>query len=60
MQKDIFRVKNFALFVNVGSGFKSMNSYKSGYFGVAMKLQPGYTAGVITCFYVSNNQIPTF
>ncbi|KAK1398355.1 Xyloglucan endotransglucosylase/hydrolase [Heracleum sosnowskyi] len=39
-----------------GSGFKSINSYKSGYFGVAMKLQPGYTAGVITCFYLSNNE----
>ncbi|KAG8496198.1 hypothetical protein CXB51_009115 [Gossypium anomalum] len=28
----------------------------SGYFGAAMKLQPGYTAGVITCFYLSNNE----
>ncbi|CAJ2660772.1 unnamed protein product [Trifolium pratense] len=41
---------------NSGSGFKSHHSYKSGYFGVAVKLQPGYTAGVITSFYLSNNQ----
>ncbi|KAL2924708.1 putative xyloglucan endotransglucosylase/hydrolase protein 32 [Bienertia sinuspersici] len=28
----------------------------SGYFSAAMKLQPGYTAGVITSFYLSNNE----
>ncbi|KGN46889.2 xyloglucan endotransglucosylase/hydrolase protein 31 [Cucumis sativus] len=39
-----------------GSGFKSLQSYLSGYFGVAVKLQSGYTAGVITSFYLSNNQ----
>ncbi|CAL5200233.1 unnamed protein product [Lathyrus oleraceus] len=39
-----------------GSGFKSLNSYRAGYFGVAVKLQTGYTAGVITSFYLSNNQ----
>ncbi|XP_022862171.1 xyloglucan endotransglucosylase/hydrolase protein 31-like [Olea europaea var. sylvestris] len=39
-----------------GSGFKSLTPYKSGYFGTAMKLQPGYTAGVITSFYLSNNE----
>lgn len=39
-----------------GSGFKSLHAYKSGYFGSSMKLQPGYTAGVITSFYLSNNQ----
>ncbi|KZV17531.1 hypothetical protein F511_39075 [Dorcoceras hygrometricum] len=39
-----------------GSGFKSRNSYSSGYFGSAIKLQPGYTAGVITSFYLSNNE----
>ncbi|PPS04355.1 hypothetical protein GOBAR_AA16303 [Gossypium barbadense] len=39
-----------------GSGFKSLRSYQSGYFGAAMKLQPGYTAGVITSFYLSNNE----
>ncbi|CAK8536184.1 unnamed protein product [Lathyrus sativus] len=39
-----------------GSGFKSLHSYRSGYFGVAVKLQTGYTAGVITSFYLSNNQ----
>ncbi|XP_028808106.1 xyloglucan endotransglucosylase/hydrolase protein 31 [Neltuma alba] len=39
-----------------GSGFKSLQSYQSGYFGAAIKLQPGYTAGVITSFYLSNNQ----
>ncbi|GKV01296.1 hypothetical protein SLEP1_g13860 [Rubroshorea leprosula] len=39
-----------------GSGFKSLHPYRSGYFGAAVKLQPGYTAGVITCFYLSNNE----
>ncbi|XP_057507496.1 probable xyloglucan endotransglucosylase/hydrolase protein 32 [Actinidia eriantha] len=39
-----------------GSGFKSLNPYKSGYFGAAIKLHPGYTAGVITSFYLSNNE----
>ncbi|KAK8285675.1 hypothetical protein V6Z12_D08G241000 [Gossypium hirsutum] len=39
-----------------GSGFKSIQPYQSGYFGAAMKLQPGYTAGVITSFYLSNNE----
>jgi hypothetical protein len=42
---------------NTGSGFKSHHSYKSGYFGVAVKLQPGYTAGVITSFYVRINYL---
>ncbi|KAK7262254.1 hypothetical protein RJT34_29818 [Clitoria ternatea] len=41
---------------NSGSGFKSLHSYQSGYFGAAIKLQPGYTAGVITSIYLSNNQ----
>ncbi|KAI4322316.1 hypothetical protein L6164_022023 [Bauhinia variegata] len=41
---------------NSGSGFKSLHSYRSGYFSAAMKLQPGYTAGVITSLYLSNNQ----
>lgn len=41
---------------NSGSGYKSRNAYRSGYFGTDMKLQPGYTAGVITCFYLSNNE----
>ncbi|KAK4482659.1 hypothetical protein RD792_009823 [Penstemon davidsonii] len=39
-----------------GSGFKSLNPYSSGYFGAAIKLQPGYTAGVITSLYLSNNE----
>ncbi|KAG6415131.1 hypothetical protein SASPL_122533 [Salvia splendens] len=39
-----------------GSGFKSLSSYSSGYFGAAIKLQPGYTAGVITSFYLSNSE----
>ncbi|XP_047325151.1 xyloglucan endotransglucosylase/hydrolase protein 31-like [Impatiens glandulifera] len=37
-----------------GSGFKSLTSYNSGYFGAKIKLHPGYTAGVITCLYLSN------
>ncbi|XP_059430369.1 probable xyloglucan endotransglucosylase/hydrolase protein 32 [Corylus avellana] len=39
-----------------GSGFKSLHPYQSGYFGAAIKLQSGYTAGVITSFYLSNNE----
>lgn len=39
-----------------GSGFKSLKRYRSGYFNTAVKLQPGYTAGVITSFYLSNNE----
>ncbi|CAA0827039.1 Probable xyloglucan endotransglucosylase/hydrolase protein 32, partial [Striga hermonthica] len=35
-----------------GSGFKSLNSYSSGYFGASMKVHPGYTAGVDTSLYV--------
>lgn len=35
-----------------GSGFKSVKPFRSGYFGASIKLQPGYTAGVITAFYV--------
>ncbi|KAJ4778428.1 Xyloglucan endotransglucosylase/hydrolase [Rhynchospora pubera] len=41
---------------NSGSGFKSRHPFISGYFGASIKLQPGYTAGVITAFYLSNNQ----
>ncbi|KAL6202962.1 hypothetical protein ACLB2K_026666 [Fragaria x ananassa] len=39
-----------------GSGFKSVRPYGSGYFGAAIKVQSGYTAGVITSFYLSNNE----
>ncbi|KAL6591326.1 hypothetical protein ACP70R_049829 [Stipagrostis hirtigluma subsp. patula] len=39
-----------------GSGFKSRRSFRSGYFGADIKLQPGYTAGVITAFYLSNSE----
>ncbi|XP_022152860.1 probable xyloglucan endotransglucosylase/hydrolase protein 32, partial [Momordica charantia] len=39
-----------------GSGFKSLRRYQSGYFGAAIKLHPGYTAGVITSLYLSNNE----
>ncbi|XP_047311954.1 probable xyloglucan endotransglucosylase/hydrolase protein 32 [Impatiens glandulifera] len=41
---------------NSGSGFKSVRPFRSGYFGTSIKLQPGYTAGVITAFYLSNNE----
>jgi xyloglucan:xyloglucosyl transferase len=37
---------------STGSGFKSKRSYRNGYFGVSIKVQPGYTAGVNTAFYV--------
>ncbi|XP_072986784.1 probable xyloglucan endotransglucosylase/hydrolase protein 32 [Typha latifolia] len=39
-----------------GSGFKSIRSYRNGYFGASIKLQAGYTAGVNTAFYLSNNE----
>ncbi|XP_006848333.2 probable xyloglucan endotransglucosylase/hydrolase protein 32 [Amborella trichopoda] len=40
-----------------GSGFKSKKSYMYGFFNAAIKLQSGYTAGIITSFYLSNNQV---
>ncbi|XP_020587637.1 probable xyloglucan endotransglucosylase/hydrolase protein 32 [Phalaenopsis equestris] len=39
-----------------GSGFKSKTAYLSGYFAASVKLQSGYTAGVNTAFYLSNNE----
>lgn len=42
---------------NSGSGFKSQRAYGSGYFSAAIKLQAGYTAGVNTAFYLSNNEV---
>ncbi|PKI35446.1 hypothetical protein CRG98_044161 [Punica granatum] len=39
-----------------GSGFKSVKPFQSGYFGASIRLQPGYTAGVITAFYLSNSE----
>ncbi|KAG1362657.1 Xyloglucan endotransglucosylase/hydrolase protein 31 [Cocos nucifera] len=39
-----------------GSGFKSTRPFRNGYFGASIKLQSGYTAGVITAFYLSNDQ----
>ncbi|KAL8125993.1 putative xyloglucan endotransglucosylase/hydrolase protein 32 [Apium graveolens] len=54
------RVDNKALTIwldrTSGSGFKSMRPFRSGYFGASIKLQPGYTAGVITAFYLSNSE----
>eukprot|EP00252_Welwitschia_mirabilis_P022235 TRINITY_DN5972_c0_g1_i5.p1 TRINITY_DN5972_c0_g1~~TRINITY_DN5972_c0_g1_i5.p1 ORF type:complete len:325 (+),score=44.40 TRINITY_DN5972_c0_g1_i5:51-1025(+) len=40
-----------------GSGFKSKDPYMYGLFNAAIKLQAGYTAGIVTTFYVSNNQV---
>ncbi|KAJ4979471.1 hypothetical protein NE237_010251 [Protea cynaroides] len=40
-----------------GSGFKSIHPFRSGYFGASIKLQPGYTAGVITSLYLSNSEV---
>ncbi|WVZ55117.1 hypothetical protein U9M48_005820 [Paspalum notatum var. saurae] len=40
-----------------GSGFKSKRSYRNGYFGASIKVQPGYTAGVNTAFYLSNDAL---
>ncbi|CAL4940459.1 unnamed protein product [Urochloa decumbens] len=39
-----------------GSGFKSARAYRSGYFGASVRVQPGYTAGVNTAFYLSNSE----
>ncbi|KAF0928579.1 hypothetical protein E2562_006024 [Oryza meyeriana var. granulata] len=39
-----------------GSGFKSTRSYRNGYFGASIRVQPGYTAGVNTAFYLSNTE----
>ncbi|OAY63597.1 putative xyloglucan endotransglucosylase/hydrolase protein 32 [Ananas comosus] len=39
-----------------GSGFKSIRPYRNGYFAASVKLQAGYTAGVNTAFYLSNNE----
>ncbi|KAH0852439.1 hypothetical protein HID58_090818 [Brassica napus] len=35
---------------------QSVKPFRSGYFGASIKLQPGYTAGVITSLYLSNNE----
>ncbi|KAG0486209.1 hypothetical protein HPP92_008304 [Vanilla planifolia] len=43
-------------FLAVGSGFKSRQPYRNGYFAASIKLQAGYTAGVNTAFYLSNNE----
>ncbi|KAH9329123.1 hypothetical protein KI387_001231, partial [Taxus chinensis] len=40
-----------------GSGFKSKEAYMYGFFNAAVRLQAGYTAGIITSFYLSNNQV---
>ncbi|GLJ44620.1 hypothetical protein SUGI_0937850 [Cryptomeria japonica] len=40
-----------------GSGFKSKVAYMYGFFNAAVKLQAGYTAGIITSFYLSNSQV---
>lgn len=54
------RLDNHALTIwldqTSGSGFKSLRPFRSGYFGSSIKLQKGYTAGVITAFYLSNNE----
>ncbi|OEL23622.1 putative xyloglucan endotransglucosylase/hydrolase protein 32 [Dichanthelium oligosanthes] len=38
--------------IYAGSGFKSKRSYRNGYFGASIEVQPGYTA-----FYLSNNEL---
>lgn len=47
---NIYRL--FFIQSSTGSGFKSVKPFRSGYFGASIKLQTGYTAGVITAFYV--------
>jgi xyloglucan:xyloglucosyl transferase len=36
-----------------GAGFESKLSYDSGFFHMRIKVPGGYTAGVVTAFYVS-------
>lgn len=48
----IFINNVFGVSIYIGSGFKSVKPFRSGYFGANIKLQPGYTAGVITSLYV--------
>ena len=36
-----------------GAGFRSKSMYGLGFFHMRMKLPSGYTAGVVTTFYVS-------
>ncbi|GLJ44611.1 hypothetical protein SUGI_0937630 [Cryptomeria japonica] len=43
--------------ISSGSGFKSKKTYMYGFFNAALRLQSGYTAGIITSFYLSNNQV---
>ncbi|XP_065031730.1 xyloglucan endotransglucosylase/hydrolase protein 31 isoform X2 [Musa acuminata AAA Group] len=38
------------------TGAQSIRPYRNGYFGTSIKLQSGYTAGVNTAFYLSNNE----
>lgn len=52
-----FLLMNRSIRMGEGSGFKSLHPYQSGYFSAAVKLQPGYTAGVITSFYVKLTNI---
>lgn len=40
-----------------GTGFQSKGSYLFGHFSMSMKLVGGDSAGVVTAFYVSPNQI---
>jgi len=40
-----------------GGGFKSKKPYSYGLFNAALKLQAGYTAGIVTTFYLSNSQV---
>ena len=39
--------------IRAGAGFRSKSMYGSGFFHMRMKLPSGYTAGVVTTFYVS-------
>lgn len=40
-----------------GAGFKSKKTYLYGFFNAALKLQAGYTAGIVTTFYLSNSDV---
>ncbi|GJN00200.1 hypothetical protein PR202_ga17614 [Eleusine coracana subsp. coracana] len=43
---------NLAMDQSSGAGFRSKSTYGSGFFHMRMKLPTGYTAGVVTTFYL--------
>ena len=46
--------------MNTGSGVKPLKAYKPGYSNAAIKLQPGYAAGINSELYVKFSVLPYF